>query len=101
VFGGTNVFEAEDNIVSYDDFYVFDVETKIWEEIKNKSGSFIEARDSFSMVSLNGYIFVFGGIGKSEAHFNDFFQILVKITRTITNILFFKSFFFVLNIVKD
>lgn len=64
VFGGTNGKE-DDNLIIFDDMYIFDSQTNIWREVTNKHGHLIEARDSFAMTYVNGFVYVFGGQGKS------------------------------------
>lgn len=61
LFGGTNGKDEDSNFVVYDDMYVMDTQTNEWREIVDKKGANIAARDSFGMVEVNGYVFIFGG----------------------------------------
>ncbi|KAL4481014.1 hypothetical protein ABPG72_014482 [Tetrahymena utriculariae] len=78
VFGGTNGKEEEE-VVVYDDMYIFDTLTNAWREVTNKHGHQIEARDSFSMTNVNGFVYVFGGqgksVGKDDVFYNDFYKL--------------------------
>lgn len=61
--------------------YLFDTHTNVWREVINKQGPLIEARDSFSMVSIGDFTYLFGGQGKSvgeeDIFYNDFYKIKV------------------------
>ena len=60
VFGGTNGKEDE-SFQAFDDMHLFDSLTNCWREITNKHGFSIEARDSFSMVTVGDFVYIFGG----------------------------------------
>lgn len=78
VFGGTNGKEEEE-LVWYEDWYLLDTQTSTWREITNVFGLPVQARDSFSMVAINDFVYIFGGQGRSVGNDDVFLSDFIKV----------------------